>query len=242
MDMQPKISARFLPLAVLALAGGFATAAGAAAQPPRVVPGAAPAVVPLAGVESVDPRDSATNDRARSGMNRDRFDPDDDRYERETQGSKVRGIHGRETSLRCESSNGRYKLCQAAVSGHVRLLRELSRSDCAAGRTWGWSNGGIWVDKGCRAEFAYIAQDARGAYGRGRDWRDGDEIVRGSLRCESSSGRSNFCAAPIIGDVRMTKQLSRAPCRYGDTWKFDRKGISVRDGCRAEFSFDARAW
>ena len=22
----------------------------------------------------------------------------------------------------------------------------------------------------------------------------------------------------------------------------DRKGITVRDGCRAEFSFDARAW
>lgn len=231
MSTQTRIPSRLLPAAVLALFGALPAAALAA--PPASGPSA-----PLRGTEYVDPPAAQESRDAR------RHDDDDDHrgYERGRDG-KTRGAFGREATLRCESSGGRYKLCQAAVSGNVRLLRELSRSDCQAGRTWGWSRGGIWVDKGCRADFVYIAEDARGGYGRGdRPWRDGDDIVRGSLRCESSSGRTNFCAAPIIGDVRLAKQLSRAPCRYGDTWKFDRNGITVRDGCRAEFTFDARAW
>lgn len=234
MSTQTRTPSRLLPAVVLALFGTLPAAALAA--PPAAGPSA-----PLRGTEYVDPPAAQESRDAR------RHDDDDDHrgYERGRDGrdGKMRGAFGREATLRCESSGGRYKLCQAAVSGNVRLLRELSRSDCQAGRTWGWSRGGIWVDKGCRADFVYIAEDARGAYGRGdRPWRDGDDIVRGALRCESSSGRTNFCAAPIIGDVRLTKQLSRAPCRYGDTWKFDRNGITVRDGCRAEFSFDARAW
>ena len=173
-----------------------------------------------------------------------------------------------EERLRCESSNGRYKLCQVAIRGNVRLVREHSRADCQEGRSWGWSEAGIWVDRGCRGEFSYTPRMAGGygsgyADGRGRHdddqgrdgrdgWRDerrdggawgvGGRGGRGELRCESNRGRTVFCPAPVQGNVVLAKQLSHAPCRYGDTWTFDRRGISVRDGCRAEFRFETRGW
>ena len=67
-------------------------------------------------------------------------------------------------------------------------------------------------------------------------------VGSGELRCESNRGRTVFCPAPVQGNVVLAKQLSHAPCRYGDTWTFDRRGISVRDGCRAEFRFETRGW
>lgn len=161
---------------------------------------------------------------------------------------------GRDERIACESPNGRYQLCQVAVRGNVRLIRERSRADCVEGRTWGWSSAGIWVDRGCRGEFSYTPRLAGGGYrdghrdGRDDDWRDDRRgggwggSTRAGLRCESERGRTVFCPAPVRGNVVLTKQLSRAPCRYGDTWTFDRRGISVRDGCRAEFGFDARGW
>ncbi len=137
--------------------------------------------------------------------------------------------------LRCESSNGRYRLCQVAIRGNVRLARERSHADCVEGRSWGWSEAGIWVDHGCRGEFTYTPR-TMGGYGSG--WRG----ARSSLRCESNGGRNVFCPAPVQGNVVLAKQLSQAPCRYGDTWTFDQRGISVRDGCRAEFTFERRGW
>ena len=157
--------------------------------------------------------------------------------------------------LRCESKNARYQLCQVAVRGNVRLVREHSRADCVEGRSWGWSAAGIWVDHGCRGEFTYAPRMA-GGYGHGRDdgrsrhddgrdggsWGSGGRGGRGELRCESNRGRTVFCPAPVQGNVVLAKQLSHAPCRYGDTWTFDRRGISVREGCRAEFRFETRGW
>ncbi|MCU1284140.1 MAG: hypothetical protein JWO13_490 [Acidobacteriales bacterium] len=58
--------------------------------------------------------------------------------------------------VRCESlqndGNGR-KYCAADTRGGVRLSRRLSDSDCIEGSSWGYDNGGVWVDKGCRADF-----------------------------------------------------------------------------------------
>jgi Protein of unknown function (DUF3011) len=35
----------------------------------------------------------------------------------------------------------------------VRLVRQRSDTDCILGRTWGYDPRGIWVDRGCRADF-----------------------------------------------------------------------------------------
>jgi len=35
----------------------------------------------------------------------------------------------------------------------VQLVRQISRSACIEGQTWGYARNGIWVSQGCRAEF-----------------------------------------------------------------------------------------
>ena len=55
----------------------------------------------------------------------------------------------------CGSPQYRYYFCQVDVGGRgrVRLQRQKSSSACVEGRTWGWNRAGIWVDKGCGAQF-----------------------------------------------------------------------------------------
>ena len=37
--------------------------------------------------------------------------------------------------------------------GRAQMTRQISGSACIEGQTWGQDNRGIWVDRGCRAEF-----------------------------------------------------------------------------------------
>jgi hypothetical protein len=37
--------------------------------------------------------------------------------------------------------------------GQVRLQRQLSDTRCIRGDNWGVDRSGIWVDRGCSAEF-----------------------------------------------------------------------------------------
>ena len=59
--------------------------------------------------------------------------------------------------LTCSSDDGRRHLCRADTSGKVRLTRQISGSPCRLDETWGYDRNGIWVDRGCRAEFEVIA-------------------------------------------------------------------------------------
>jgi uncharacterized protein (TIGR02246 family) len=62
-------------------------------------------------------------------------------------------------TLRCESDSMNYKFCAAegTVRG-ARLVRQVSGSPCTETQTWGWRSDGIWVDKGCRADFEVTIQ------------------------------------------------------------------------------------
>jgi hypothetical protein len=54
----------------------------------------------------------------------------------------------------CESRDGRRHVCRHDMTNViVALLRRLSDAPCLPQQTWGWDQEGIWVDKGCRAEF-----------------------------------------------------------------------------------------
>jgi len=44
--------------------------------------------------------------------------------------------------------------CNAYTGRGVRLVNQRSGSPCVLGQTWGYNNKGIWVDRGCRADFA----------------------------------------------------------------------------------------
>ncbi|MBK6413701.1 DUF3011 domain-containing protein [Sphingopyxis sp.] len=56
--------------------------------------------------------------------------------------------------IRCESRGNRYEQCDVPTNNRVDLVRKLG-GKCNAGRQWGYTGDYIWVDKGCRAEFAY---------------------------------------------------------------------------------------
>jgi hypothetical protein len=55
------------------------------------------------------------------------------------------------------------------------------------------------------------------------------------IRCESDDGRERYCAVDAAGGVRLARTVSRAPCIEGQSWRWDRRGIYVRNGCRADF-------
>lgn len=57
-----------------------------------------------------------------------------------------------------------------------------------------------------------------------------------TVRCESVGFRDNYCPITTRGGVHLTRQLSRAQCRQGATWGYDRHGIWVTEGCGAEFA------
>jgi hypothetical protein len=52
----------------------------------------------------------------------------------------------------CESDGGRIN-CEADTSQGIRMERQLSGDPCVQGRTWGFNERGVWVDRGCRAVF-----------------------------------------------------------------------------------------
>jgi Protein of unknown function (DUF3011) len=52
------------------------------------------------------------------------------------------------------SSNGGRNYCPANTHNGVRLVRQRSDASCRSGYSWGFDQRGIWVDRGCRADFA----------------------------------------------------------------------------------------
>ncbi len=144
------------------------------------------------------------------------------------QGYPVPYPAGQQGVVRCESDNGNLRRCAVDTRGGVRVSRQLSRTDCVMGRNWGYDAGGIWVNGGCRAEFAIGGGD--GDYG-GYAGAGSQQ----SIRCESEDGRERHCAVPLRG-AALQRQLSRTPCVQGRNWRWDRNGIWVKDGCRAEFA------
>jgi hypothetical protein len=60
------------------------------------------------------------------------------------------------------------------------------------------------------------------------------------VTCQSQRDREDFCPAPIAGNVVVARQLSDTRCVEGRNWSWNRDGVRVRDGCRAEFEFTRR--
>jgi hypothetical protein len=79
-----------------------------------------------------------------------------------------------------------------------------------------------------------------GDHDRDRDhngYRD-DNYGSGSGQVVSSSSddmHRHYCQAETRGGVQLIKQHSDSSCRQGRSWDFDRRGIWVDHGCRADF-------
>jgi hypothetical protein len=56
--------------------------------------------------------------------------------------------------IHCTSQDWAYEHCE--VGGRIsdaRIVRQISKTDCTRGDNWGVDRSGIWVDRGCEAEF-----------------------------------------------------------------------------------------
>ncbi len=73
------------------------------------------------------------------------------------------GWQGDVRVVTCESQDGQYSRCFARTEGKVTIRRQISSSACVLNRSWGYDANGVWVNNGCRAEFAV----GRGGSGSG---------------------------------------------------------------------------
>ena len=136
-------------------------------------------------------------------------------------------------TIRCESTDNHTRHCDVDTRGGVYLSRRLSDAACTQGRTWGYDNRGIWVTGGCRGEFTV----GGGGYAPGSGYGYGQGNGSGRIvRCESQDGHSRHCDAPVQRGVQLLRTLSDSACIEGRTWGWDRNGVWVDRGCRAEFS------
>jgi hypothetical protein len=71
-----------------------------------------------------------------------------------------------EESVTCMSDDRRYRYCRARTDNNVRLVRQISHTRCRLDDNWGYDRNGVWVDRGCSAEFQV---------GRSRGHGDRDE-------------------------------------------------------------------
>ena len=63
------------------------------------------------------------------------------------------GGQNQSSILTCSSNNGKRNYCNVDSQGRAQMTRQISGSPCIEGQTWGQDDRGVWVDRGCRAEF-----------------------------------------------------------------------------------------
>ena len=126
-------------------------------------------------------------------------------------------------TISCSSDDMRRHSCPMDTRGEVRMVKQNSDSPCQQGYSWGFDREGIWVDHGCRADFVV----ERRRYPRPDQGN--------TTSCSSDDMHRHSCPMDTRGGVRMVKQNSDSPCQQGYSWGFDREGIWVDHGCRADF-------
>jgi hypothetical protein len=131
--------------------------------------------------------------------------------------------------ISCSSDDGRRHLCAADIQGQVRMVKQNSDSVCREGYSWGFDRGGIWVDRGCRADFEVMPYAYVGS-GPGN-----------VISCSSDDGNRHYCPTNGPGRVQLLKQRSDSSCQEGYSWGSDSRGVWVDRGCRGDFAVVAYA-
>lgn len=125
----------------------------------------------------------------------------------------------------CGAEDAARHECPLGRQGGVVLVRQLGQADCVRGRTWGFAGATLWTEGGCWAEFRVEGAPPDSAPAR----------APFRILCESVGGERAECLAAPRARVSLVRQLSRAPCREGETWGAQGGKIWVAQGCRAEF-------
>jgi hypothetical protein len=157
-------------------------------------------------------------------------------------------LHVNAHTISCSSDDGRRHYCGGNVRGaRVQLVRQRSQTPCREGYSYGLDGRGLWVDRGCRGDFAFTnggyrpgpgPAPGRPGYG-GRPPYDGGGPAQ-VISCSSDDKRRHYCNADTRGRVRLVRQRSESPCRQGYSWGYDQRGIWVDRGCRADFQTGGR--
>ena len=148
-------------------------------------------------------------------------------------------------NMTCASDDGRRHYCPVNTSRGVRLVNQRSKSACTKGYSWDYDRKGVWVDRGCRADFFVAAEQGGPGYGPGGPGY-GPPPGRPPynapvVNCSSNNGKRNYCNADTSRGVSLSRQISGSPCTLGQTWGYDRGRIWVDRGCRADFRLSGGA-
>lgn len=121
---------------------------------------------------------------------------------------------GASTTIRCRSTDGRFRHCP--VNGWVRgaqLTRQIGGGNCSQGRSWGYDDRGVWVDRGCQGEFQV--------------WTGGRPSGRSTVvRCSSQDGGRKTCPAGGRVANALVEQRSAVRLAYKVL-----HGGSIRETC-----------
>lgn len=136
-----------------------------------------------------------------------------------------------EKTVVCQSINNTRHTCRVDIRGGISLTRQLSDNVCVRGKSWGINQRGVWVDRGCRAEFTIGAPMTSSM----------EPSTSRTLLCESGSGKTR-CPIDTSYGVSMAKRLSKHACAMGRDWGYDENGVWVANGCRAEFTVNTSGY
>src|SRR5688500_2690564 len=85
-------------------------------------------------------------------------------------------VNGSGRVVRCESIDQRPRECATGFRSRATIVRQHSRTRCVENQNWGQRPGAVWVNRGCRAEFA----ETGSAYAEGSGY---------TVTCVSNYGR-----------------------------------------------------
>ena len=131
--------------------------------------------------------------------------------------------------ISCDSINYQYRRCPVPNLKRAELVSQVGNQPCQQGRSWGYDQDGVWVNNGCRGVFEVKYKGDGGGGGGGYPPGYGQTV-----RCESYNYQPNRCPANTQGGVRLDRVLG-GQCSQGRSWGYDRSGIWVNNGCRADF-------
>ena len=95
-------------------------------------------------------------------------------------------------TIECASRNYQYQYCRVDTRGEVKLIKQISESECRRGNTWGYDRNGIWVDDGCEARFRVGFDD------KNRNDNDDDD---------DDDGPGLGTAAAVVGGIALLGSL-----------------------------------
>ena len=136
-------------------------------------------------------------------------------------------------TITCESRGFDVTRCNVGVRGGVRLVRKLSSAGCERGRSWGYDDRGVWVSRGCRAQFALGVRTDDRWDDRREDRRDRDGREDRRDRWDDRSSRASMnrserlCRAAVrdryrVGGIEVRYRGSDRAGNHSIRWRSDR--------------------